>query len=217
MLKFGSISYLNLLPFQVYLKRRSPSTQFAQMLRWRRAVPSAINRQFRRREIDAAFISSVASAKAPCTDLGIVADGAVRSVLLIPGEHREDRESESSNALAKVLGLKGEILIGDKALIYHLQGGKAIDLAQAWKEHTGLPFVFARLCYTRNGKRIRRLAADFAKQKPTRIPNYLLRREAAKRGIGSKELQWYLKHIGYQLGWKEKKSLKRFLRKVGKV
>jgi chorismate dehydratase len=217
MLKFGSISYLNLLPFQVYMKRRSPSTQFAQMLRWQRAVPSIINRRFRRHEIDAAFISSIASTKAHCTDLGIVADGAVRSVLLIPGIQQDDRESASSNALARVLRLEGKVLIGDKALIYHLQGGKAIDLARAWKERTGLPFVFARLCHTRNGKRVHRLARDFARQERYRIPGYLLRHAAAQRGIAPKELQWYLEHIGYRLGWKEKKSLKRFLKEARKL
>ncbi|ADV47229.1 MqnA/MqnD/SBP family protein [Nitratifractor salsuginis] len=212
MLKFGSISYLNLLPFQVYMKRRTPSTQFAQMLRWQRAVPSVINRRFRRHEIDAAFISSIASAKAPCTDLGIVADGAVRSVLLIPGSRQDDRESASSNALAQVLGLEGRVLIGDKALVHYLEGGEGIDLAEVWKERTGLPFVFARLCYTRNGKKIRRLARDFARRERHRIPGYLLKRAAAKRDISPRELQWYLEHIDYRLGWKEKKSLQRFLK-----
>jgi len=214
MLKFGSISYLNLLPFHLFMKQRFSSAQMSQMLRWKKAVPHVINTQFKRRVIDAAFISSIASAQVPCTDLGIVADGAVRSVLLIPGEHKEDKESASSNALARILGLTGEVLIGDKALLYHLEGGKAIDLAQAWKERTKLPFVFARLCYKQKGKKIKRLAKSFSKKKRTRIPQYLLKQEAAKRGIDSKELIWYLNHISYRLGWREYKSLKLFLKKA---
>ena len=35
------------------------------------------------------------------------------------------------------------VLIGDKALIYGSQYPYVYDLAQAWKAHTGLPFVFA--------------------------------------------------------------------------
>ena len=213
---FGSISYLNLLPFQVYMKRRSPSTQFAQMLRWRRAVPSVINRRFRQGHVHAAFISSIESRRCRCTDLGIVADGAVHSVFVLPGEHATDPASASSNALAEVLGLQGQVIIGDAALRHRLSGGEGIDLAQAWKERTGLPFVFARLCYNRQGKRIRELAKDFG-SKEWKIPRYILEREAKKRQISPAQLRWYLSHIDYRIGWREKKGLKLFLKKVEKV
>jgi chorismate dehydratase len=213
---FGSISYLNLLPFQVYMKRRSPSTQFAQMLRWRRAVPSIINRQFRRGRVHAAFISSIESRRCRCTDLGILADGAVHSVFVLPGENESDPASASSNALADVLDLQGQVLIGDAALRHRLRGGEGIDLARAWKERTGLPFVFARLCYKRQGKRIRKVAKDFG-SKEWKIPRYILEREAKRRGITPEQLRWYLGHIDYRLGWREKKGLKLFLKKAKKV
>ncbi len=212
---FGSISYLNLLPFQVYMKRRSPSTQFAQMLRWRRGVPSVINRRFRQGKVHAAFISSIESRNCRCTGLGILADGAVQSVLLLPGEARNDPASASSNTLTKVLNLQGRVLIGDAALKYRLQGGEGIDLAQTWKERTRLPFVFARLCYNRKGKRIRRLAKDFG-SKEWKIPQYILEREAYKRRISPAQLRWYLDHIDYRIGWREKKGLQLFLKKARK-
>ena len=212
---FGSISYLNLLPFQVYMKRRSPSTQFAQMLRWKRAVPSAINREFRRGRVHAAFVSSVASRGCRCTELGIVADGPVHSVFVLPGEASDDPASASSNRLAKIMGLEGRVLIGDAALRYRLGGGEGIDLAQAWKERTGLPFVFARLCYNRQGKRIKNLAKSFG-SKEWKIPRYILEREAKKRNITPAQLRWYLRHIDYRIGWRGKKSLKLFLKKARK-
>jgi chorismate dehydratase len=210
---FGSIGYLNLLPFQVYMKRRFPSTQFQQMLRWKRAVPSEINRAFRRGEIDAAFISSITSGRRRCSDLGIVADGAVTSVFLLPGAPADDRESASSNALARVLGLRGEVLIGDKALRYYLAGGEGIDLALAWKEQTGLPFVFARLCYRGRGAKIRTIAKEFGSRE-WKIPRYLLKKAAGEKGISPKELRRYLNHIDYRMGWREKKALKLFLKRA---
>ena len=209
---FGSISYLNLLPFQVYMKCHSPSTQFTQMLRWKRAVPSTINQRFRRGQIHAAFISSIESSHCHCTDLGIVAHGPVHSVLVLPGDSSDDPASASSNRLAEILGIKGRVLIGDAALRYRLKGGEGVDLSQAWKDRTDLPFVFARLCYNGKRKRVRKLAADFGR-KEWKIPQYILKREAKRRGITTEELRWYLRHIDYRIGWRGKKGLALFLKR----
>ncbi len=207
---FGSISYLNLLPFQLFLKRQLRDSASKMAFRYKRAVPSQINRSLKRREINAAFISSVGSRKCKCTDLGIIANQKVYSVLLLEGENESDPASATSNRLAEVLGLQGRVLIGDAALKYHLEGGKGIDLAEAWYEKTGLPFVFARLCYNRHGRSIEELAKKFA-QKKVKIPQYILKREAKKRGITAKQLSWYLEQIYYTMGYKEKQSLKKFL------
>jgi len=215
-MNFGSISYLNLLPFQVYMKRRFPSTQYQQMLRWRRAVPSTINREFQKGRVHAAFISSIESRHYHCTDLGIVADGPVFSVFILPGAAADDRESATSNRLAKVLGIEGRVLIGDKALRHYLGGGEGIDLSEAWKEQTGLPFVFARLCYRREGKAIRNIAREFGARE-WKIPHYLLHKAAREKGIAPGELRRYLSHIGYRMGWREKKALRLFLKKAKRI
>ncbi len=212
---FGSISYLNLLPFQLFLKKSLP-TQTKQALNFRRNVPSQINRAFHKRKVNAGFISSVTSSKCRCTNLGIIANGAVRSVFLLEGEEEIDMDSASSNVLAKVLKLKGRVLIGDKALRYYLEGNSAIDLAQRWKEQTGLPFVFARLCYNGYGNRVERLSKEFTRQK-TKIPQTTLNKEAKAKGVTPKELLWYLEHIEYKMDYKAKKSLKLFLRKARRV
>jgi len=210
-MQFGSINYLNLLPFQVFMKRaiRNPAAKMA--FGYRRAVPSKINTAFKRRKIDAAFISSVASKRSHCTDLGIIARGKVYSVLLLPQAPQTDPASASSNRLAELLNLQGKVLIGDAALKYYLTQKPSVDLAEAWHQKTGLPFVFARLCYNRHGQSVRRLAKDFA-HKEVKIPQYILKKEAAKRGITPKQLRWYLRHIHYTMDWRAKQGLKKFLR-----
>ncbi len=215
-MKFGSISYLNLLPFQVFLKRYLRDSGLKKGLAYRKNVPSQINKALHKRQIDAGFISSIESKRYNCTDLGIIANKAVYSVFVLEGENRNDHESASSNRLAKVLNLKGEVLIGDKALVYYLNGGNGIDLATQWYKETNLPFVFARLCYTCHGKTVEKIAKKFSKQ-PIKIPQYILKREAHKRGITPKQLQWYLKHIEYNMCHKAKKSLKLFLKKSNKL
>ena len=206
---FGSISYLNLLPFQVFLKRYLLSSAAKMSFNYKRAVPSQINKALKRREVNAAFISSIESKKYKCTDLGIIADKKVYSVLLLEGDDQADPASATSNQLAKVLDLKGKVLIGDTALKYYLEGGEGIDLAEAWYEKTGLPFVFARLCYNKHDDAIKKLAKQFSRTK-VKIPQYILKREAKKRNITVKQLTWYLEHIYYNMDDKAKKSLKLF-------
>lgn len=212
---FGSISYLNLLPFQVFLKRYISNNASKMSFNYKRAVPSQINKALKRREVNAAFISSIESRKCKCTNLGIIAHKKVYSVLLLEGANETDPASATSNQLAKVLNLQGKVLIGDAALKHYLDGGEGIDLAEAWHYKTGLPFVFARLCYNKHRKRIEKLAKTFANSK-VKIPQYILKCEAKKRGITPKQLTWYLEHIYYEMDWKAKRSLKLFLRKSKK-
>ena len=211
MFKFGSIEYLNLLPFQIYIKKRIGNTQFKQMLHYRQSVPSSVNNLFSRGSIDGAFISSIHSKNRKCLDLGIVANGSVYSVLLLPGRFKRDSESASSNALASVLGLNGEVMIGDKALKYYLSGKDAIDLSLEWKNLTKSPFVFARLCCRSRCKKLAKIVNSF-KPKSQKIPLTILKRESKKRGIDPKDTLWYLSHIDYTLGWREKRALNRFLK-----
>ena len=213
---FGSISYLNLLPFQVFLKRTLSHNASKMSFAYKRAVPSTINRALKRRAINAAFISSVESKKCQCTNLGIIAHKKVYSVLLLEGANETDPASASSNQLAKVLGLQGKVLIGDAALKHYLDGKEGIDLAEAWYDKTGLPFVFARLCFNKHSKYIQKIARTFSQTK-VKIPQYILKKEAKKRGITPKQLTWYLEHIYYEMDDKAKKSLKLFLKKSKKV
>ena len=209
-MNFGSIQYLNLLPFQIFLKKRIKQSAARMNLRKKRAVPSNINRLFHSRKVDAGFISSITSKGCRCTNAGIIGKGRVYSVLLLKGKLKDDTASASSNLLAKKLGLKGEVMIGDRALKHYLEGKDALDLSLEWQKQKGLPFVFARLCYNKNDTFYKKIANEFVNTK-VKIPQYILRQAAAKRNISPKEAKWYLDHIHYKIGKKEKKALKIFL------
>jgi len=181
MIIFASISYLNLLPFQIFIKKKINNTQIKQIMLFRRSIPSA--------------------------------NQEVYSVFALNGKQSFDIESDTSNALCKVLNIKGQVLIGDKALKYYLNGAENYkDLSLEWYKTYNLPFVFARLCYNKNGTLIKKITKKFLSKK-IRIPQYYLKKEANKRGITQKELLWYLNNIYYKIGYKEEKSLKLFLKK----
>ncbi len=210
-MRFGRIEYLNLLPFHVFMKRYLRYSQAKSAIRYGADVPSKINRAFERRRIDAAFISSVKARGCTDTGLGIIARGEVQSVLLVPGEPKPDSASATSNVLARVLGLEGEVLIGDRALRAYAEGVEAIDLAQAWERQTGLPFVFAVLCTHGHVKEAERLSRRFARA-PQKIPQYLLRQASRRSGIAVSVIREYLGRIDYVLDHRSRRGLKRFWR-----
>lgn len=209
---FGKIEYLNLLPFHVFMKRYLKGSQQQQILHYKRGVPAQINTAFKRRRVDAAFISSIASRRCKCLNLGIMARKEVKSVLLLPGKELNDKESATSNVLAKVLKLQGQVLIGDKALKHHLtHHDDAIDLAKLWYERQHLPFVFARLCYHGKTKTYEKLSARFLRSSH-KIPYYLLAKASQRTGIKPRDILEYLKLIEYDLDRHALLGLKRFLR-----
>lgn len=211
-LRFGRIDYLNLLPFHLFLKRRLSSSQMQMMLRHGANVPSAVNRAYRSRKVDAAFISSIRARRQRHLPLGIVADGPVQSVLLLPGNTAgKDRASETSNVLADLLGLQGQVIIGDPALRAFHAGVDAVDLAEAWRERYGLPFVFAVLCYQADEARLKKLGRAFART-PQKIPYYLLARAAARSGLTPSQIQNYLTHIHYRIDHRALRALRLFWR-----
>jgi len=209
----AKIDYINLLPFYVFLKRYLRSSSSKKALEYHKGVPSSINKAFEKGRIEAAMISSIVSRGKMCSDLGIIANKKVMSVILCPGEEKEDSESNTSNVLAKILGLKGEVLIGDKALAYKKKD--CIDLATKWYEKYGLPFVFARFCYKKKVKDYEKLSKTFLTSH-VKIPHYLLKRYAKRSSLSPKEIKAYLKLICYKIGPKEKRALKKFF-KLAKI
>jgi len=209
---FAKIDFINLLPLHVFIKKNL-SSQTKQIIEYHKSYPASINKKFQKRKVDAAVISSIASRRSKkCLDLGIVANGVVDSVLVIPGSYKKDFQSDTSNALAKVLKIEGEVIIGDKALYkFHNSDEEFIDLAKEWKNKHNLPFVFARLCVNKHEKHLEKLAKNFLKTK-VYIPQYILERYAKRSGISKKQIKEYLTKISYDIGMKEKKSLKLFLR-----
>ena len=210
---FAKIDFINLLPFHVYLKKNIKSSQLKQIIEYHKSYPSFINKRFKKRNVHSAFISSIKSKNEKSLDLGIVAKNEVLSVLAIPGEYQKDYQSDTSNALALILNIDGRVLIGDKALkYYHVKNDvQIIDLALKWQEKYNLPFVFARLCYNKNGKQLKKVIKNFNK-KHIKIPQYILEQYSKRSELTKEQILNYLTKIDYNIGIKEKKALKLFFK-----
>jgi len=201
----GHIDYINLLPFYMFMKRYHYYTT-------KKSYPAKINKMFEKKIVDCAFISSIKSQNKTCLDAGIVANKKVLSVLVCDGKNKEDFESNTSNILAKVLNVSGEVIIGDKALKkYYDNDVNCKDLATLWYKKYHLPFVFARFCINKKFQKYEHLIELFLKQK-IYIPQYILKKYAKRTEISTKQIKEYLNLISYKLNWKEKKSLNKFLK-----
>lgn len=213
---FGKIDYINLLPFHVFLKQSSLPSAFKRSCEHQKNVPAIINHKLRKRQVDAAFISSIQSKRKTIIPLnvGIVAKKSVKSVIVKKGIAKRDPASATSNMLARVLGIEGEVFIGDRALKLYLEEPEAyIDLAQTWNEKYHLPFVFAQFCINQHTTFYKNLATQFTR-KPIKIPRYILQQYAKERGIKEQDILDYLKLISYTMGRKEQKALSIFLKKA---
>jgi chorismate dehydratase len=209
-LVIGQIEYLNLLPFYIFIKRNKYKVIF------KKGYPSQINNLFYQKKVDSAFISSIKSKNKTCLNAGIVANKKVLSVLVCENRNKLDIESDTSNILSKVLNIKGEVLIGDKALKRYFTNNNCKDLASIWFEKYKLPFVFARFCINKNDKLYKKIITEFLKTK-VKIPHYIIEKEAKRLGISNKDVINYLKLIYYKIDYKEQKSLKLFLKLSKKV
>lgn len=210
---FGKIEYLNLLPFHIFMKRFTKSSQQKISMHYKKGVPSDINKKFLTRKVDAAFISSISAKKFHHVNLGIIAKKEVLSVLVIPNtKNKKDADSASSNVLANILGVNGEVLIGDKALKYYLQNNDYIDLAKLWNERYNLPFVFALLCFHKDKKLYKNIEKEFLK-KEVKIPQYILKIASSRTNIDKKDILNYLTFISYKLDTKAKYGLNCFYKK----
>lgn len=216
-MRFGKIDYLNLAPFDVFIKSYPLNSGFKKYLQSHKSYPSKLNKEFLFKRIDAGFISSIAGyhsfIKNHHTKSGIIAKGAVWSVLLIPREEKDDYQSATSNALCQVLGLKGEVIIGDKALQYRYKNQPHLDMGETWFKLHKLPFVFGLLCFNKHQKLYQKISESFNK-KPIKIPQYILREYSKRLEIDQKYILEYLKHIYYKIDSKELMGLQRFYREL---
>ncbi|MGD9970842.1 MAG: MqnA/MqnD/SBP family protein [Sulfuricurvum sp.] len=211
---FGKIDFLNLLPFHVFMKRYARSLRIHQSLHYHRGVPSALNRDFAMRRIDAAFISSITTIGRRHYGIGIVAKKEVLSVLTVPSDQpKNDADSATSNRLAQVLDITGDVLIGDKALRHYYSGEPFNDLGKIWNDKTGLPFVFALLCGHGYSEELQRLSKAFVSKK-TKIPHYLLLKASKSSHLSPLQILDYLNYITYEISQQEKRGLKRFIKEA---
>ncbi len=217
-MRFGKIDYLNLAPFEVFIKSYPATSGFKKFIISHKSYPSRLNKDFLLGRIDAGFISSIAGysshLKNSATMSGIISKGAVWSVIVMPKTPKEDIQSATSNALCKVLGLEGEVLIGDRALQARYQGEKHLDLGEEWLRREGLPFVFGRFCFRSHRELYEDISHRFNRAK-IKIPRYILMQYSKNLHLPPQYILEYLKHIYYKIGPKELLGLKRFYRKLG--
>jgi len=210
---FGKIEYLNLLPFHIFMKRFTKSTQQKMSMDYYSGVPSVVNEKFIKHKVDAAFISSIRAKRYNNVNLGIIAKKEVKSVIVIPSEEdKKDVASATSNILAKVLKVNGEVLIGDRALKYYLSGKEHIDLAKVWNGRYNLPFVFALLCIHKDKQLYKNIEKNFLKRK-VKIPTYLLEKASKRTNISKRDILNYLEYISYDFNKKAQLGLKTFYKK----
>lgn len=214
-MRFGKIDYLNLAPFDVFIKKYPTQSSFKLFLNQHKSYPAKLNKEFLFKKIDAGFISSIAGIKAKKTKSAIIAYGEVWSVIAIKSENKFDYQSASSNALSVVLKINGEILIGDRALKYKLANKKSsyVDLGLEWYKKYNLPFVFGLLCCNRFERFYDKISHSF-NNKNIKIPHYLLQEYENKTDIEKQDIKNYLKRIHYKMSNKPKISLNRFYRAV---
>ncbi|MCI5968523.1 MqnA/MqnD/SBP family protein [Helicobacter sp.] len=225
-MRFGKIDYLNLLPFEVFVRAYPKPSQFQLFYHQKKSYPAHLNREFLFGRIDAGFLSSITALRAQkekfhITNVGIIARKKVISVICLPKEQGEDYQSATSNALLKVLGLQGRVLIGDRALVEVLQqeqdyrkNGKEImylDMGEKWVQREHLPFVFGRLCVRENRAFYTKLMCAFVK-KNVKIPYFMLKNAESKSGVKSKEIRNYLKVLSYKIDKKAQFGVERFYR-----
>jgi len=217
-LLFGKINYTNLATFHIFVKQYKISSRFKQSMNYHQSHPANINKKFKTRRVDAAFISSAESFRGnfKTYHVGIVANKKVKSVIIKKGENKKDLESASSNLLATILGVKGEVIIGDKALKAYLKNPKEYeDLCSLWYRKYKLPFVFARFCVNKKHKFYEKLIKKFVNTK-VKIPQYLLKQYSKKLGISSHDIEDYLDLISFRIDYYGKKGLGKFKKEINK-
>jgi chorismate dehydratase len=110
------------------------------------------------------------------------------------------------------------VLIGDQCFEFENRFSNKIDLAEEWKNQTGLPFVFA--CWTANRVIDKEFINDFNLALKSGVENIdKVAREFGKTGvIGEKALKSYLKeNIDYIFDDEKKRGMKLFLDLLGKL
>ncbi len=242
-IRVGAVSYLNTKPLIYGLKHGSPvenmrliedyPAKIADMLLNDEIdvglVPVAILPQMKEYHI--------------VTDFCIGAEGAVGSVCLfsdVPLKKIEtvllDYQSRTSVALAKILikhhwqispnfinatedfrdhikGTAAGVVIGDRAFEQKKRSAYQYDLGEAWKDFTGLPFVFA--AWVSNKKLPERFIHQF--NLSNRIGLNQLQKVIAENPYPLYDLHYYFaKNISYQLTAEKRAGLEKFLSMISK-
>lgn len=106
------------------------------------------------------------------------------------------------------------VVIGDRALEQKHHSAYMYDLGEAWKAHTGLPFVFA--CWIANKPIDPEFLVEFNKANRLGF-EHLEEIVTQEKYIHSDLLEYYTKYIHYTLDNEKKKGMELFLSKLRSV
>ena len=127
--------------------------------------------------------------------------------------------AQPKDAIAQIGDRRGALLIGDPALDVEEKYPYRLDLAEAWLEWTGLPFVFA--AWFARPDSVSREQEDLfriAKQKGLARTAAIAAEHAARSGLSEESLRSYLtESIRYDLGDEELAGLQRFWAEAAKA
>jgi chorismate dehydratase len=215
----------------------------------RYAVPSALLAHLEDRSADIALLPVIDYQRLPdavVVPVGAIGcDGPTLTVRLfsaVPIEQTRvlavDGDSHTSVVLSQVIlyfryGLRPHVvplaeapedatrlLIGDKVITAAPAGlDRQLDLGQAWKELTGLPFVFA-VWTTRQGTSLGDLRAKLerARAHGLRAVEQLVKREALPRGWPAEIARQYLTHyLRFDVGPRQLAAIERFHAMAGEL
>ena len=153
-MRFGKIQYLNLIPFDVFLKSYPIPTRYKSAAFANRSYPSKLNQSFLFHRIDAGFISTIAGCtahrKQRGTQAGIVAKGAVWSVLSL--------ESNGGSALGSHSG----DFVDFRATADH-QSSSALKSTKSPTSTTAIPRILEENNQAKSGKSKHPLESLFSK------------------------------------------------------
>jgi len=233
--RIGSVSYLNARPLIHGLDE-------ADDLRLTLDIPSRLLDGLRRRLFDIALLPVIDYQRLDGLRLltagGIGSDGPTLTVRIFSQAPVEriirlavDADSHTSVALAKIVlaeslnlrpkftdlrtdtDAEARLLIGDKVVCEEPAGfAHQIDLGQAWKELTGLPFVFAVWTARRDadlGDLPKRL--ESAKRLGLQNVEQIVMRHAVPRGWPAALARQYLtKNLIYDIGPRQLEAIRKF-------
>jgi chorismate dehydratase len=114
----------------------------------------------------------------------------------------------------KIFGRTAGLVIGDRAFKQRIRSQYIYDLGSAWKEMTGLPFVFA--AWVSNKPMGEKFKKDFDKANAIGLENLAAIIDATSDNLYDLQT-YYTKNISYKLDAEKKKGLKLFLEKISET
>lgn len=237
-IKIGGVSYLNAVPLLHGIKNSSIINDIELSINYPSILAQQLkDNVIDIALLPVAVIPSIQGANI-VADYGIAADGQVASVAIyshVPMEDIEtvylDYQSRTSIMLAKLLlrdywkkdvefkpatehyieyinDKAAGVIIGDRALRQLTNFSYVYDLATAWKQHTGLPFVFA--AWVANKELPAEFIDEFNKANAEGLQN--IDEIVADTQFPYYDLKkYYTENIHYYLDEEKKKGLNKFL------